>query len=186
MTKTEKEKFKVYIAGIVSHWLDTKERQVRTKKWLAETIRRALWAIKDIPPEYRAERITEGLIKSCVTYLNSTGQYLIMPNRSPAGYVCVMGPRNMTPDILSTIENIKHQKRKILTTIDNQILKPTQISISIQLPAAYDAGMIQIQSANAVKKQLTESSDLEDSIKTLQGLGKTRFVEQKILKAVNE
>jgi len=186
MTIEAKEKFKKYIAGIIAHWLDTKERQVRTKKWLADTIRRALWAIKDCPPEYRAETITEGLIKACVGYLNSTGQYLIMPNRSPKGYICVMGPRNMTPDILTTIENIKCQRKTVLTTIDNQILKPAQISIQIQLPAAYEAGMVQINHANAIKKQLTDSGDLQESINALRGLRKTKFIEQKTLVAVNE
>lgn len=186
MTIAERAKFKEYIAGIISHYLDTKERQVRTKKWLADTIRRALWAIKDAPPQYRAETITESLIKSCVEHLNNTGRYLIMPNRSPKGYICVMGPKNMTPDILTTIENIKCQRKTVMSTIDNQILKPAQISIQIQLPAAYDAGMMQISSANAIKKQLTDSSDLQESINALRGLGKTKLVEQKYLKAVNE
>lgn len=186
MTNESRAKFKQYIAGIIAHWLDTKERQVRTKAWLSETIRRALWAIKDCPPEYRAETITEGLIKSCVTYLNETGQYLIMPNRSPKGYICVMGPKNMTPDILTTIENIKCQRKTVMSTIDNQILKPAQISIQIQLPAAYEAGMVQITNANAIKKQLTDSSDLQESINAIRGLGKTRLIEVKTLKAVNE
>ena len=80
----------------------------------------------------------------------------------------------MTPDILSTIENIKFQRKSVLSTIDSQIMKPAQISIQISIPGAYEAGMIQINQANRVKRQLTESSDLEESISALRGLGKTK------------
>jgi hypothetical protein len=184
MTKERREEFRIYVAGIIAHYLDTKERQCRTKKWLADTVRRALWAIRDCPPDYRAERVTEGLIKSCVEYLNNTQAYVIMPNRSPKGYVCVFGKRNATPDILTTVTNIRFQKKTIYATIDNQILKPTQRAIQIQIPAGYEIGAITIQEAEFSKKQLTEASDLEDSIKTLQGMGKTRFIEQKTLKVI--
>lgn len=177
MTKEEKLEFKKYVCGIIAKWMDSEHRPVWTKKRLAETISKALWVIKDpnLKDSWRTRKISQGFMQECFNYLNGTGDYLFIPNVSPAGYVCVLGPRNITPDVLTAVNTIRHSRKKIAGMIESQIVRPAEITIKIAIPAASEIAGLSLHAAELAKKQLTSTSELDDALGALSGMKRIQY-----------
>lgn len=154
-----------FIKSKVAHYLDNKDGKSHTARDMADWARIAWWS------EHKFNlpgKIAPSLIVTLINELRDDG-YLIVRDPGNKGYKCAAGKRNGTPDVLALLESLQHEKGRIATSIENQVVKPT---VSIQNTVITN---VPLDQAVRLVGELRNTVTLEEAVGKLKQAGTTEY-----------
>jgi hypothetical protein len=172
------EEQKQFAKGAIANYLDTKNAKPHTSVDMGAWIRTA-WYKKN----NEKVRFSPSLVVSLINELRDEG-YLITRDPRNKGYRCVCGKRNATPDMNLIIDSQKHEKGRLATSVENNVVKPMitiQERVIGNIPNISDA----LRLVNELRKS---DNPLDDAIKQLKGLSGSeyRLVPSRLIEQTSE